>query len=245
MEAVCADIPKCGKLDYVCGWYNKATDYMQNTNIHTAFVSTNSISQGESVGILWKPLFRKSVKIEFAYRTFVWTSEAKDRAAVHCVIVGFTCGADNKKKLLFEAGRVKETNHINGYLLDAPDVFIQARGKTLTKGLPEMSKGSQPTDGGYLLLTEEERQQLVSTYPASNQFVKRFVGSRDLINNEIRYCLWLKNVSPVTYRSIPPVMERLKMVVESRSKSPTASILQKSDAVSCLHGVFEPPHRSL
>lgn len=240
MEAVCADIPKCGKLDYVCGWYNKATDYMQNTNIHTAFVSTNSISQGESVGILWKPLFRKSVKIEFAYRTFVWTSEAKDRAAVHCVIVGFTCGADNKKKLLFEAGRVKETNHINGYLLDAPDVFIQARGKTLTKGLPEMSKGSQPTDGGYLLLTEEERQQLVSTYPASNQFVKRFVGSRDLINNEIRYCLWLKNVSPVTYRSIPPVMERLKMVVESRSKSPTASIRRDAETPMLFTQIRQP-----
>lgn len=240
LEAVCADIPKCGKLDYVCGWYNKATNYMQNTNIHTAFVSTNSISQGESVGILWKPLFEKSVKIEFAYRTFVWTSEAKDKAAVHCVIVGFTCGADNKKKLLFEAGRGKEVNHINGYLFDAPNVFIQSRGKTLTKGLPEMSKGSQPTDGGHLLLTEEEQQQLVSTYPASSQFVKRFVGSRDLINNETRYCIWLKNVSPATYRSIPPVMERLKLVAESRSKSPTASVRRDAETPMLFTQIRQP-----
>lgn len=240
LEVVCADIPKCGKLDYVCGWYNKSTDYMQNTNIHTAFVSTNSIAQGESVGILWKPLFKKSVKIEFAYRTFIWTSEAKDKAAVHCVIVGFTCGADNKKKLLFEAGRAKAASHINGYLLDAPDVFIQSRGKILTKGLPEMSKGSQPTDGGYLLLTEEEQQQLVSIYPVSSQFVKRFVGSRDLINNELRYCLWLKNVSPATYRSIPPVMERLKMVAESRSKSPTASVRRDAETPMLFTQIRQP-----
>ena len=116
LEAVCRDIPKCGKLDYVCGWYNKAADYMQGTNIHTAFVSTNSISQGESVGILWKPLFEKGVDIEFAYRTFVWTSEAKDKAAVHCVIVGFTCGTSSRTKLLFESERSKIVSHINGYL---------------------------------------------------------------------------------------------------------------------------------
>jgi hypothetical protein len=240
LEAVCADIPKCGKLDYVCGWYNKATDYMQNTKIHTAFVSTNSISQGESVGILWKLLFEKFVEIEFAYRPFVWTSEAKDKAAVHCVIVGFTCGANNKKKLLFEAGRAKEANHINGYLFDAPNVFIQSRGKTLTKGFPEMSKGSQPTDGGFLLLTEKEQQKLVSTYPASSQFVRRFVGSRDLINNEMRYCLWLKNVSPATYRSIPPVMERLRLVAESRSKSPTASVRRDAETPMLFTQIRQP-----
>lgn len=115
MEAVCRDIPKCGKLDYVCGWYNKAADYMQGTNIHTAVVSTNSISQGESVGILWKPLFEKGVDIEFAYRTFVWTSEAKDKAAVHCVIVGFTCGTSSRTKLLFESERNKIVSHINSH----------------------------------------------------------------------------------------------------------------------------------
>ena len=110
LEAVCRDIPKCGKLDYVCGWYVKAVDYMQATNIHAAFVSTNSISQGESVSILWKPLFGKGAKIEFAHRTFVWTSEAKDRAAVHCVIVGFTCGIARTDKLIFEGESTPKRN---------------------------------------------------------------------------------------------------------------------------------------
>ncbi len=107
LEKVCHDIPKCGKLDYVCGWYNKAANYMQGTNIYAAFVSTNSICQGESVGILWKPLFAKNVQIEFAHRTFVWTSEAKDRAAVHCVIVGFTCGTAGRAKLLLNLTAAK------------------------------------------------------------------------------------------------------------------------------------------
>lgn len=197
---------------------------MQKTDIHTAYVSTNSISQGESVGILWGHLFQKSMEIEFAHRSFVWTSEAKDRAAVHCVIVGFTCGTANEKKLLFEASRVKEVDHINGYLIDAPNVFIQSRGKPLTKGLPEMSKGSQPTDGGYLLLTDEDRNHIISSHPASMQYIKRYVGSKDLINNEVRYCIWLKGISPASYRSITPFMERLRLVAEIRMQSPTASV---------------------
>ena len=240
LEAVCHDIPKCGKLDYVCGWYNKAADYMQGENIHAAFVSTNSISQGESVGILWKPLFEKGVDIEFAYRTFVWTSEAKDKAAVHCVIVGFTCGNPNKTKLLFESERSKIVSHINGYLLDAPDIFIQSRGKVLTKGLPEMSKGSQPTDGGYLLLSDDEQQKLIADYPTSKEFVKRFVGSRDLINNELRYCLWMVNASPSKYRAIPPIIERLRGVAESRAKSPTASVRRDAETPTLFTQIRQP-----
>lgn len=240
LEAVCHDIPKCGKLDYVCGWYNKAADYMQGTNIHAAFVSTNSISQGESVGILWKPLFDKRVQIEFAYRTFVWTSEAKDRAAVHCVIVGFTCGTSRKTKLLFESGHSKEVAHINGYLLDAPSVFIQSRGKVLTKGLPEMSKGRQPTDGGFLLLSDEEQKCLISDYPAAKEFVKRFVGSRDLINNEVRYCLWMVGASPAKYRAVPPIVERLHLVAESRRKSPTASVRQDAETPMLFTQIRQP-----
>ena len=240
LEAACYDIPKCGKLDYVCGWYNKAADYMQGTSIHTAFVSTNSISQGESVGILWKPLFEKSVEIEFAHRTFVWTSEAKDQAAVHCVIVGFTCETSHRTKLLFESERSKRASHINGYLLDAPDIFIQSRGKALTEGIPDMSKGSQPTDGGYLLLSNEEQHKLIEDYPSAKEFVRRFVGSRDLINNELRYCLWLLNVSPVKYRAIPPIMERLRGVAESRAKSPTASVRRDAETPMLFTQIRQP-----
>ena len=240
LEEACQDIPKCGKLDYVCGWYNKATDYMQGTNIHAAFVSTNSISQGESVGILWKPLFEKRVQIEFAHRTFVWTSEAKDRAAVHCVIVGFTCGLSRKTKLLFESERGKEVSHINGYLLEAPDVFIQSRGKVLTKGLPEMSKGSQPTDGGNLIFSVEEREELIRKYPAAGDFLKRYISADDYINSKWRFCLWLKGVSPTMYRNIPLIMKRLEMVAECRRKSPTASVQRDADTPMLFTQIRQP-----
>lgn len=240
LEIACKDISKYGKLDYVCGWYNKAVDYMQQTNIHTAFVSTNSISQGESVGILWKPLFAKLTQIEFAYRPFVWTSEAKDTAAVHCVIIGFSCIPSTAKKYIFESGQKKEASHINGYLIDAPDIFIQSRGKTLTYGLPEMSKGSQPTDGGHLLLSKDERLQIISMYPDANLFIKRFVGSKDLINNNIRYCLWLKGFSPAAYRSIPPIIDRLKLVSISRAQSPTASVRRDAEIPMLFTQIRQP-----
>ena len=240
LEKVCHDIPKCGKLDYVCGWYNKAADYMQKTNIHAAFVSTNSISQGESVGILWKPLFEKRVQIEFAHRTFVWTSEAKNRAAVHCVIVGFTCGTPAGSKVLFESERGKEVSHINGYLLEAPDVFIQSRGKVLTKGLPEMSKGSQPTDGGNLIFSVEEREELIRKYPAAGDFLKRYISADDYINSKWRFCLWLKGVSPTMYRNIPLIMKRLEMVAECRRKSPTASVQRDADTPMLFTQIRQP-----
>ena len=223
MEIAFHDLKKHGKLDYVSAWYNKACDFIQGTNIKVAFVSTNSITQGESVGLLWKFLFEKGLEIQFAYRTFVWDSEANDKAHVHCVIIGFTGYHVDGKKLLFVEDQPHEASHINGYLLDAPDVFIESRGRQLS-GLPAMSKGSQPTDGGFLLLSKEERKQLIRKYPASEEFIKRFVGSRDLINNEVRYCLWLKGVAPSAYRNIPPIMDRIKKVEEVRLQSPTKSV---------------------
>lgn len=241
LESVCKDIPKCGKLDYVCGWYVKAADYMQGTQIHAAFVSTNSISQGESVGILWKPLFaEKHLTIEFAYSSFAWTSEAKDTATVHCVIVGFTCGTAQNMCYLYESNRCRTVEHINGYLVDAPNVFIQSRGKPLTVGLPIMSKGSQPTDGGHLILSESERAEIVAAYPNASSFIKPFVGSRDLLNNDRRYCLWLKGVSPSSYRSIPPIVERLRLVARSRADSPTASVRRDAETPMLFTQIRQP-----
>ncbi len=245
LEAVCHDIPKCGKLDYVCGWYNKAADYMQGTNIHAAFVSTNSISQGESVGILWKPLFEKKVQIEFAHRTFVWTSEAKDRAAVHCVIVGFTCGTSNRTKQLFESNRGKEVSHINGYLLEAPDIFIQSRGKVLTAGLPKMGKGSQPTDGGNLILSEEEKQQLINKYPVSEKWIHRFMMGDDFINNKYRYCLWLVKADPAQLRQCPDIMNRLEKIREIRAKSPTESVRRDASTPMLFTQIRQPKSKYL
>ena len=239
LEAVCHDIPKCGKLDYVCGWYNKAADYMQGTNIHAAFVSTNSISQGESVGILWKPLFEKSVDIEFAYRTFVWTSEAKDKAAVHCVIVGFTCGTSNRTKLLFESERSKIVSHINGYLLDAPDMFINSRGGAL-HNYPSIVQGNKPWDGGYLILSSEERNELLTKNPESEKYIKPFIGSYEFINGKERYCLWLKGVSPTEYRGIPEVMERLKGVADIRRKTKTVAVQVQAETPMLFSQIRQP-----
>ena len=238
-QAVCRDIPKCGKLDYVCGWYNKAADYMQGTNIHTAFVSTNSISQGESVGILWKPLFEKGVDIEFAYRTFVWTSEAKDKAAVHCVIVGFTCGTSSRTKLLFESERSKIVSHINGYLLDAPEMFINSRGSALHE-YPSIVQGNKPWDGGYLILSIEERNELLDKYPESEKYIKPFIGSYEFINGKKRYCLWLKGISPAEYRGIPEIMERLNGVADTRRKTKTVAVQAQAETPMLFSQIRQP-----
>lgn len=239
LEAVCRDIPKCGKLDYVCGWYVKAVDYMQATNIHAAFVSTNSISQGESVSILWKPLFGKGAKIEFAHRTFVWTSEAKDRAAVHCVIVGFTCGIARTDKLIFEGNRHQSATYINGYLLPAPDVFLNSRGKAL-HGFPSMIQGNKPWDGGHLILSAEERYSLISKYPQSEKLIKTFLGSYEFINKKERFCLWLKDISPSEYRSIPEIMERLKAVAEVRRATQTVAVQAQAETPMLFSQIRQP-----
>ncbi|MDE6670590.1 MAG: methylase [Ruminococcus sp.] len=224
MEIAFYDLTKHGKLDYVCCWYNKATDLMINTNIKTAFVSTNSIIQGEQVPILWKFLFEKGVEIQFAYQSFIWDSETTSKAHVHCVIIGFTAKKINSQKLLYSNGRLSKVNHINGYLIGADDLFIKSRGKCLTKGFPEMTKGSQPTDGGNLLLSSEEREELIKKEPISEKWIHRFMTSDDYINNKYRYCLWLVDVKATDLRKCPLIIKRLEKIRELRLKSPTKSV---------------------
>lgn len=240
MSIAFCDLEKHGKLDYVCAWYNKAVDYMKGMRIVASFVSTNSIVQGESVGILWRFLFSKGIEIQFAHRSFSWSSESKDSATVHCVIIGFSLEHSQQPKTLYDGDRRLTVEHINGYLLNAPDVFIQSRGKVLTKGLPEMTKGSQPTDGGYLLLTSSDREYLIASHPDTEKFIRRFVGSDDLIKNKTRYCIWLKGVSPSAYRNIPPIMHRLKAVAEVRRKSPTESVRRDADTPMLFTQIRQP-----
>ncbi len=241
MEIAFADLKKHGKLDYVAAWYAKAVAIMQGTRILAAFVSTNSITQGESVGALWPYLLEKNVEIQFAYRTFIWESEASDQAAVHCVIIGFSCYHTSDAKIIFDTSTKRVAQKINGYLLDAPNVFIESRGKQLNKGLPEMSKGSQPTDGGFLILSPEEKSDMLSNYPQAEPFIRLFMGSRDLINRIERYCLWLCGVSPKAYRTIPPIMERINQVAEARKQSPTASV-RKDAATPMLFTQIRQPN---
>lgn len=241
MDLVFSGWDKYGKLDYVAAWYKKAVDYVEHYPTVTAFVSTNSLVQGESVSTLWQPLFEKyGVEIIFAYRTFVWNSEATDKAHVHCVIIGFTtCHSEHKRRIYIGDSYSFATN-INGYLLDAPNVFIQNRSSGINPSLPKMNKGSQATDGGNLMVSVEERKQLVEKYPSANHFIKRIIGADDFINNKVRYCLWLKGVSPSEYRKIPEILERLERVAEARSQSPTDSVRRDAEIPMLFTQIRQP-----
>ena len=234
-----------GKLDYVCCWYQKAIEVMEGTRIRAALVSTNSIVQGESVSLMWKPIFEQGFEITFAYTPFIWSNEAKGKAAVHCVIVGFASTGSIKKKLIFDLDKVIETDSINGYLLSAPNIFIQSRGKSLTQGMPEMSKGSQPTDGGYLILSTDERDELIAQHPQAEKWVKRYISADDYINNKLRYCLWLNGLAPAQYRAIKPIMQRLEKVVEMRKASPTASVRRDAETPMLFTQIRQPETRYL
>lgn len=241
MEIAFYDLKKHGKLDYVTAWYQKAVDYIQGTKIRVAFVSTNSIVQGEPVAILWKFLFeKKKVEIQFAYQTFVWDSEANQKAHVHCVIIGFTCFNDHVDKRIFNSSSCRIVKHINGYLLDAPDVFIDSRGKQLTAGFPQMSKGSQPTDGGNLILTEAEKEEILAELPEAESFIHRYISADDYINNKMRYCLWLKGVPPQKYRKSTIIMQRLEAVTECRRNSPTASVRRDAETPMLFTQIRQP-----
>ena len=223
---------RVNSVDYVGAWYHKAASLIQETKVRAAFVSTNSITQGEQVAALWDKLLNLyHLHIDFAYRTFKWNSEAKDKAAVHCVIVGFSCFRDSSPKMLYlnDSNRRAVTN-INPYLLDGPDVLIESRGNALCD-VPRMTKGNQPSDGGNLILSEHERDAILATDASMSPFIRRYVGSKDFINNdEIRYCIWLKGASPSAYRKNPEIVRRLNAVREMRlasSAAPTRALADK------------------
>lgn len=230
MDIVFNGFETYGKLDYVAAWYKMAADYIQGTNIKCAYVSTNSLVQGESVSTMFKPL-KELLNIEmlFAWRSFVWNSEANEKAHVHCVIIGFHVGSSTEKKTIYDKDGKHQANHINGYLIDGPDVFLEGRGKPLFMNLPEMTKGSQPTDGGNLILNEDEKDKLISAYPEAIQFIKSYIGAEEYIQGTKRYCLWLKGVSPALYRNIQPIRERIEKVAEIRRKSPTKSVQRDAE----------------
>lgn len=230
MDYVFTDFGNYGKLDYVSAWYKKAADYMSNTKIKTALVSTNSIVQGESVATMWEPLFvNYGLIINFAHNTFRWDSEASIKAHVHCVIIGFSLYDDGKQRLIYQGGNCQCATNINGYLLDAPNVFIKNRGKLLTTTMPKMSKGSQPTDGGNLLLSIDEMQELVSKEPETKKWIHRFMMGDDYINNKKRYCLWMVNANPAEIKKCPSVLHRIENVRELRLKSPTKSVQRDAE----------------
>ena len=219
-----------GELDYVSGWYKKSADYMLQgeQNICAALVSTNSITQGEQVANLWMPLVTNGLTINFAWRTFRWDSEASLKAHVYCVIVGFSMHKLTKKKTVFDGENAMTASHINAYLTDGPDMFITSRSKPICD-VPEIRKGNQPTEGGNLILSEDEKDTIVSANPGIERFVKKLTGAKEYINNKFRYCLWLKNATPSDLRSYPEILSRMQAVREMRLQSNDAGTRKLAD----------------
>lgn len=208
-----------GKIDYVSGWYFKAAQLMQGTSICTAFVSTNSITQGEQVAGVWKPLYdRFNIHIDFAYRTFRWDSEASLKAHVHCVIVGFSESTNRNLRLLYAGDQVEKVENINPYLLAAPNIFIESRSKPICN-IPKMIYGNKPVDGGNLIVENEELSEFIAKEPAARPYIKQLIGAHEFINGKLRWCLWLKEISPAKLRSMPLVLERINKVKEMRKSS--------------------------
>ena len=229
-----------GKIDYVAGWYFKAARLMHGTNIRTAFVSTNSITQGEQVAAVWMPLYdRFGIHIDFAHRTFRWDSEATLKAHVHCVIVGYSFAPNTAPKRLFTSDRVQTATNINAYLLDGPNVFVDSRSKAICD-VPLMVYGNKPTDGGYLFLTPEEKDELISKEPNSAVFIRQIYGATEYINNQERYCIWLVNASPAQLRKCQQIMERVENVKAFRLSSTKAATRKSAETPTLFQEIRHP-----
>jgi len=217
-----------GNLDYVSCWYKKAADLIKDTQIHAALVSTNSISQGESVTNLWKPLFEMGIQINFAHRTFRWDSEASIKAHVHCVIIGFSCAPSYRPKVIYTAERPLVVTNINGYLVDANNFFIENRSNPLCN-VPSIAMGNQPIDDGNYLFSLEEKSEFIKKEPLSEKWFKPWYGAQEFINQEPRYCLWLGECPPNELRKMPESLKRVQAVREFRLSSKRAATLKLAD----------------
>ncbi len=223
MKNVFKGVKGSGVLDYVTAWFLKASKFINGSRIKVGFVSTNSITQGEQTGILWNELYNNyGIKIHFAHRMFKWTNEAKGKAAVHCVIIGFG-NFDIKNKLVFEyeeiEGKVyqKRVKNINPYLLEGDDIVVLARSKPICK-VPSIVFGSMPNDGGHLLMKEEEMKQYLSKEPKGSRFIKEFTGGTEFINSIKRFCFWLVDAGP-EINNLPELKNRISMVKKYRESS--------------------------
>lgn len=223
-----------GNLDYVSGWYKKAADFCRGKNFRAAFVSTNSICQGDSVATLWKPLF-DHVHIDFAYRTFRWDSESAQKAHVHCVIVGFSSAPNSKPKIIFDSDKKIIASNINAYLLDAPNIFVESRPNHLQDFVPAIGIGNKPIDDGNYLFTFEEMTEFIAHEPLSEKYFRKWYGAREFINNEPRYCLLLKDCPPHELKRMPTVYQRVKNVRDFRLASKSAGTRKLADKPTRFH----------
>ncbi len=237
------DFKNTGDIDYVTAWFYRAAEYIQGTQLKVGFVATNSITQGEQVPVIWGLLFgRFKIKIHFAHRPFQWVSEARGKAHVHVVIIGFGAFDTTSKKIYdYEGEKVSVTTapNISPYLTPGSDGFVTKRTKPLAD-VPEMRCGNKPTDDGNLILTDEERAEFLKVEPGAKKFLRRFTGSDEFINGNMRWCLWLTDANPAELRSLPKVMERVERVKEFRAKS-TAAPTQKAAKTPSLFFYISQP----
>lgn len=198
-----------GKIDYVACWYYKAAQLMHHSHISTAFVSTNSITQGEQVIGVWKPLYDLfHIEIFFAWKTFKWNSESSKQAAVHCVIIGFNC-LKNINKYIYDFQKTYEANNISPYIIDMPTTFIESHSKPICN-IPKMVTGNRPADGGHLIIEEQDYSDFITKEPKAKNYIKNLTGALEFINNKKRYCLWLVGISPSELRTMPEVLKRVE-----------------------------------
>ena len=223
-----------GNLDYVTCWYKKCADLMRGTSIRSALVSTNSVTQGESVANLWKPLFEMGVHIDFAHRTFHWDSEAKIKAHVHCVIVGFSLAPSDRSKVIYSADRPQVVRNINGYLLDADNVFVESRSKPICD-VPEIGIGNKPIDGGFYLFDEQEMEDFLKKEPDARPYFRKWYGAREFINRCPRYCLYLRDCPPNELRKMPECIKRVEAVRNYRLNSPSAGTRKIAETPTRFH----------
>jgi hypothetical protein len=242
--AVMGMIPNASDLDFVAAWYVKALQYMKATKIECAFVSTNSITQGEQAPILWNWMFAHGISINFAHRTFKWTNEARGNAAVHCVIIGFSFHK-KARMVLSDYAEIggepvpTEVQAINGYLIAAPHCYLVKRSTPICK-VQKMGYGSKPTDGGYFLFSKEEMKAFVDKEPEAGKYFRKFTKNNEFINNEYRYCLWLIDCSPDDLREMPLVLDRVKKVREARLKSSAEPTRKAANNPSTFFYVNQP-----
>ena len=232
-----------GNIDYVGAWYKRACDYMKDSNIEAALVSTNSISQGEQVANLWQPLFAGGIRINFAHRTFRWDSEAKLKAHVHVVVIGFSY-KEHKQKYLFDKGQKIGVANINAYLCDAPNTFVCSRSKAICD-VPKIGIGNKPIDGGNYLFEKEEMENFIKREPKSAQYFHPWYGSVEFIHQKPRYCLWLGDCSPKEIKEMPLCYERVENVRQARLASRNAGTRKLADTPTRFHVENMPDSSSI
>lgn len=218
LDIVFSGVKKYKNLDYISCWFYKASKYIKGFNARCAFVSTNSVCQGEQVELLWPNIFRLGISINFAYTSFKWENNAKGNAGVSCIIIGLCNDKSNIVKKIFTNGIVKKVENINPYLIESKNIVISRRGAPLSK-FPEMKFGNMPNDGGGLIMTVEEKEELINNYPEAKKFIKKYVGSEEFIKGKIRWCLWIENDDLDEALNIKPIVERIQKVRNHRLKS--------------------------